>query len=233
MKATIKKLLSEGKSNTKTKKNVLPTYILYLSPYRENDKGINICPKASEGCRKSCLFTAGLASVFNSVNIARRRKTEYYLSNRQAFCEQLVKELRNIDSKGIKTAIRLNGTSDLDFIGIVKNRLNVDLLGFKNLRFYDYTKIKGKVEKYAGTKYMQTFSRSETNEGECLELLSKGFNVSVVFNHKLPMPKVWKGYKVVNGDAHDDLMLKHKGVVIGLKAKGKARKDVTGFVICD
>lgn len=227
------KLLSKGSSNAKTTKNNLPTYILYLAPHKQNSVGVNVCPNASQGCISGCLFTAGRAAIFPMINRARIRKTDFYLKERNSFLQQLVKELTAINNRGIKTAIRLNGTSDLDFHAIVKNRLGVDLFDFKNLIFYDYTKIKGKAEKYSGhKKYTVTFSRSETNDADCIELLKdRRCNVSVVFDHRKPMPKLWNGFKVINGDTADDIMISRKGYVLGLKAKGKAKKDNTGFVV--
>jgi hypothetical protein len=35
---------------------------------------------------------------------------------------------------------------------------------------------------------------------------------------------------VINGDESDLRFLDPKGVIVGLKAKGKAKKDTTGFV---
>ena len=35
------------------------TLVLYLSPYKDNSKGKNLCPKASAGCSKACLFNSG------------------------------------------------------------------------------------------------------------------------------------------------------------------------------
>ena len=118
-----KNLLSKGNSNAKTAKNDQETYILYLAPFNQNSKGINICPKASKGCAASCLFTAGRGS-FSNVIKARQNKTEYYLQDKKAFINQLASELIKIDKKASKnnkqTLIRLNGTSDLDFIFLLK-----------------------------------------------------------------------------------------------------------------
>lgn len=231
----MKTLLSKGTSNAKTAKNILETHILYMSPYSQNSKGKNICPKASEGCILGCLFTAG-RGAFNSIQEARKNRTELYLQDRQQFCERIFKELQllNIkaEKKGAKIAIRLNGTSDLDFIAIIKNRLGVDILeAFQNLEFYDYTKILGKVEKYAGTRYKLTFSRAEDNEAEAKKALMYGAPVSVVFHHKNELPKTYLGAPVIDGDKADDLMLDSGAVILGLKAKGRAKKDTTGFVV--
>jgi len=66
--------------------------------------------------------------------------------------------------------------------------------------------------------------------------LSRGFNVAVVFD-KVPVGiKLW-GSKVVDGDLSDlrflDVKKGRKPVIVGLKAKGKARQDKSSFVIRD
>jgi hypothetical protein len=230
------KLISKGSANAKTVKNSLETHILYLMPYNQNSKGINICTNASEGCAVGCLVTSGLASVYASVNEARSRRTELYINNRAEFCARIYHELFLLNKKAIKKngkiEVRLNGTSDLDFISIIKNRLGKDILvDFPSLIFYDYTKMIGKVMKYRGQNYVLTFSRSEINEADCKKALSVGANVSVVFDHKKPMPKTYLGAEVIDGDKADDLMLELNGKILGLKAKGRAKKDVFGFVV--
>jgi hypothetical protein len=62
--------------------------------------------------------------------------------------------------------------------------------------------------------------------------MAQGYNVAVVFGIKktLPMPATYNGTTVFNGDESDLRFLDPKGVVVGLYAKGKAKKDTTGFV---
>lgn len=228
-----KKLLSPGNTNAKTKKNSFDTYILYLAPYRQNSKNINICPQASDGCAAACLFTAGRGK-FSNVQKARINKTEYFLHDKELFCLQLADELTKINAQAAKknktVLIRLNGTSDLDFIYLLKKYAQLDALSLSNLVFYDYTKILGKVKKYLGSnKYILTYSRAENNEAETLEALKLGANVSIVFTNYLP--EYYKGFKVIDGDASDNVMIYNKGVILGLKAKGDARKDTSGFVV--
>jgi len=228
-----KNLLSKGTSNTKTAKNSLKTYILYLAPYNQNSKGINICPKASKGCAAACLFTAGRGK-FNNVKNARINRTEYYLQDKERFCLQLAGELIKINKTAQKTgeqvAIRLNGTSDLDFIYLLKKYAQLDPFSLEQLIYYDYTKILGKVKKYINeTRYILTFSRAEDNHQDALTALELGANVSAVFNG--PIPKTYKGAPVIDGDQSDIVMIYNKGAVLGLKAKGDAKKDSSGFVI--
>lgn len=228
-----KNLLSKGTSNTKTAKNSLKTYILYLAPYNQNSKGINICPKASKGCAAACLFTAGRGR-FDNVKNARINRTEYYLADKERFCLQLAGELVQINKtakkRGEQVAIRLNGTSDLDFIYLLKKYAGLDPFSLEKLIYYDYTKIIGKVKKYKDQpRYILTFSRAEDNHSEAIEALQLGANVSAVFNGSLP--EYYEGYKVIDGDESDIVMVYNKGAVLGLKAKGQAKKDNSGFVI--
>jgi hypothetical protein len=230
-----KTLLSKGDSNAKLAKNFLESYILYLNPFNQNSLGKNLCPKASIECTKLCLYTSG-RGVMAPVQAGRTRRTEFYLQDRNGFLNMLMNELTRLDKKAkrqnSKIAVRLNGTSDLDFIAILKNRFNVDVLeAFTSLEFYDYTKILGKVKKYAGTRYKLTFSRSEDNEADCIEALKYG-PISVVFDESKPFPETYLGAPVINGDEADDIMLTlEAGKILGLKAKGKAKKSASKFVV--
>jgi hypothetical protein len=230
-----KHLLSKGTTNAKLSKNELESFILYLTPSRDNSKGIDLCTSASDICRDLCLYTAGRGR-FNSVSEARIRRTEFYLHDRNGFLEMLINELTKLNARALrlggKIAVRLNGTSDLDFIAIIKNRFGIDILEtYPELEFYDYTKHAGKITKYAGTRYKLTFSRTETNDETAREML-KFAPVAVVFDHTKPFPAYYLGAPVIDGDASDDQMLNlGAGIILGLKAKGRAKKDFNGFVV--
>jgi len=228
----VKNLLSEGKTNYKTAKNDLTTYILYLAP--GNISGINICPFASPGCLSSCLYSAG-RGVFNSVQTARINRTLIFKHDRQKFYLQLANELMIIHDRAIKNeidiAIRLNGTSDIDHLSLLKKYSGIDFLDsfYSNLKFYDYTKSPVMAKKYIGTSYKLTFSRSEINNKEAFEILAAGGNIAIVFKNEIP--DTFVSYPVINGDESDLRYYDPKNVIIGLKAKGKAKNDKTNFVI--
>lgn len=223
------RLLSQGVSNAKLAKNEKygwDGHILYLAPAIQNSLGVNLCPHSSESCVKACLFTAGRGRMSN-VEKGRKNKTEYYLRDRKAFLLQILDELRRIAKKP-NQCVRLNGTSDIDFLKQFKAE-GYDLLEmFPTITFYDYTKSKHRMEKYKGTRYHLTFSRSESNEAETLEVLKSGGNVAVVFDK---LPETWNGYKVINGDESDLRFLDETNVVVGLTAKGKAKTESDGFVV--
>jgi hypothetical protein len=42
------------------------TYILYMSSFRQNSKGINLCSHASQGCADACLFSSGFGGMFKT-----------------------------------------------------------------------------------------------------------------------------------------------------------------------
>lgn len=218
-------LLSKGSTNAKTGKNEIETFILYLAPY--NLSGKNICGNASPGCIASCLFSAG-RGAFSNVYNARLRKTQLMNESPAGFYTQLGNELLYIQSKFKQVAIRLNGTSDLDHMELLKRYTGIDFLTYSNLIFYDYTKNINYIKKYLNTNYHYTFSQSECNNEKVNEALKLGVNVAVVFNE---LPGIYKGRKVINGDISDYRVNDPIGVIVGLKAKGKAKKDATGFVV--
>jgi len=229
---TPKKLLSEGMTNAKTAKNDLKTYILYLSPASQNSAKRNLCGHSTPGCRLACLFSAGRGK-FSNVQQARINRTEYFLRDRLAFLSQLADEVTKAANKefkktGEKIAIRLNGTSDIKLVEMLTARHQLP----ENIVFYDYTKIPQKAGDRVteqGHRYCVTYSRAEDNENKAVEVLKAGGNVAAVFAGALP--RTWKGFKVVDGDKSDIEMLNVFGSVLGLRAKGEAKKDTTGFVI--
>jgi hypothetical protein len=227
-------ILSKGSTNSKTAKNDIKTFILYLAPYKQNSKNINLCPKASTGCAAACLFTAGRGK-FSNVQKARINKTEYFITNKRQFIIQLsieiVKAYNKAKKDGVKIAFRLNGTSDLDFIYMLKKYANLDITSLSDHAvFYDYTAILGKAQKYiAHPNYHVTFSRKEDNQLETARAIDHGINTAVVFSNALP--KTYLGATVIDADKKDDLMITHKGIILGLRAKGDAKKDNTGFVV--
>ena len=231
----VKNLLSKGSTNSKTAKNDIKTFILYLAPHNLNYKGVTLCKNASDGCIDSCLNTAG-RGVFSNVQNSRINKANFYVSDKKVFLAQLLKEIKReikkASDKNEKIAFRLNGTSDIDFLYLLDKHFNfnVDLLAYDKVFFYDYTKSLPRAKRYQNYKnYTLTFSKSESNQKQVNEALNLGINVAAVFGNDLP--KTYKGVKVVDGDKTDLEMIKFKNIILGLKAKGKARKDTSGFVI--
>jgi hypothetical protein len=221
----MKAIMSKGNTNAKTAKNKRETMILYLMPGMV--LGQNMCPKATDGCLAACLNTAG-RGAFSNVQNSRLAKTMEFIKDRRSFLSRCANDINKSAKKVDELAVRMNGTSDVKLVEmmIADNEIA------ENVVFYDYTKIPQKAGRRilpSGHKYVVTFSRSEKNDCDTLDVLKSGGIVAVVFNE---LPDTFHGFPVVDGDKSDDQMLDLEGgVVLGLKAKGKARKDESGFVV--
>lgn len=215
------------------------TYILHLAP--ANLSGYETCPKRTEGCTAACLNTAGRGGMFkpggtNTIQEARKRKTRLFFENRIEFFDQLIDDIfaaiRQSKKKGLIPVFRLNGTSDLSFekYEVTADGKNIFEL-FPEVQFYDYTKILGRKVKNI-PNYHLTFSAADGNDADVLKAIAQGYNVATVFGLKKtePMPETYNGRPVFNGDESDLRFLDPKGVIVGLYAKGRAKKDTSGFV---
>ena len=200
------------------------SFILHLAP--SDLSGKNTCPKATKGCIAACLNTAGRGGMFkrgettNVIQKARIRKTEYFFNDRAGFLADLAADIRKgikfAEKQGLTPVFRLNGTSDLSWekYGIIEQ--------FPQVQFYDYTKVLGRKVKHL-QNYHLTFSKADGNDSDVAEALLQGMSVVAVYD-KIPAG-------VPSADETDLRFLDPKGIMLGLKAKGRAKKDLSGFVI--
>jgi hypothetical protein len=215
------------------------TYILHLAP--ANLSGYETCPKRTAGCTAACLNTAGHGGMFkkgettNMVQEARKRRTRLFFENRAEFFSVLVREIQNAikysQKKGMIPVFRLNGTSDLSFEKYeVADGKNIFQM-FPDVQFYDYTKILGRKVSHI-PNYHLTFSAADGNDKDVTKAIAAGMNVATVFGVKKsqPLPETYEGRLVFNGDESDLRFIDPRGVVVGLYAKGRAKKDTSGFV---
>lgn len=209
--------------------------VLHLAP--ANLSGKEVCPKRTIGCTDACLNLAGRGGIFkkgestNVIQQARIRKTKQFFENRESFLQELVieigKTITKAEKQGLIPVFRLNGTSDLSWEKYeVADGKNIFQM-FPTVQFYDYTKVLGRKVSHI-PNYHLTFSKADGNDMDVRLAASNGMNIAAVF-HKLPEQYI--GRPVINGDDTDLRFLDPKGVIVGLKAKGKAKKDTTGFVI--
>jgi hypothetical protein len=219
------------------------TYILHLAP--ASLSGYNTCPKATAGCKSACLNTAGRGGMFkkgettNTIQNARIRKTKMFFENRAEFMAMLVKDIELAIKQSIKKDLipvfRLNGTSDLSWekYEVIRNGVVYKNIfdAFAEYQFYDYTKILGR-KVVAISNYDLTFSAADGNDADVYRAIAEGYNVATVFGVKKtePLPQSYFGREVINGDESDLRFLDAKNVIVGLYAKGKAKKDTSGFV---
>jgi hypothetical protein len=234
-------------NNAKTVKGdgVYETAIMYLAPFTM--AGANVCPMAEQaGCVTGCLNTAG-RGAFSNVQLARVAKTKRYLTDRQAFMAELAADLaafvRYCGRKGVKPAVRLNGTSDIQWeVAHPANGFKSIFEAFPQVRFYDYTKVYKRAYRELPDNYELTLSYSAANpayEAAVIKAVAEtGVNVAVVFRTKelrdsfmgKVMGEFWT-MPVIDGDRDDLRFMDPANVVVGLYAKGAAKRDVTGFVV--
>lgn len=207
------------------------TFILHLAPSTLSGK--NTCPKATPGCIAGCLNTAGRGGMFkagestNVIQQARIRKTRYFYEDRQGFLADLAqdigKAIKFAQKRDLTPVFRLNGTSDLSWEKYqVRDGKNIFQL-FPDVQFYDYTKVLGRKVKNI-PNYHLTFSRAESNDADVEQALKQGMNVAVVYD-QIPQG-------MFSADETDLRFLDPKDAgIIALKAKGRAKKDTSGFVI--
>ena len=227
------KLLSIGTSPKTIKSdNAQDAYITGIMYMRPN---INICPmSALAACMDPCLNTSGRGAM-NMIQEAHQRKTDLFEADPIAFIDQLVndtiKALRKADKLGKKLAIRLNGTSDLAFENLPGSDGLTLMARFPQVTWYDYTKLPGRK---VPSNYHLTVSYSGANPAYAAKVLKTSHNIAVVFDTKKgdSLPAEFNGRQVIDGDLTDLRFLDPVNVVIGLRAKGKARHDTTsGFVV--
>ena len=237
------KLLTIG--NPKTEKSTefgYYTAILHLAP--AGLSGFMLCMWATAGCIAGCLNSAGRGGIgitkdfltTNSVQKARIVRTILYKRYTELFFKKLERELvffvRKCKRLNLLPCLRVNGTSDDFALVEAVHDMKQSNPELKDLTLYDYSK------NYDGSLSMLdkvdiTLSWHEkTDVQKALNLIAKGLNFAVVFDTAKgqPLPAQFHGIPVIDGDTHDLRFLDPKGVIIGLRAKGKARKDTSGFV---
>lgn len=250
-------------ANAKTIKGdgIYQTAIMYLAPADASGMG-NVCPMAVvAGCRKPCLYGAGRAEFLPSIPKARIAKTQRYFRSRAAFMAELVRDLTKFVAhcakQDVMPAVRLNGTSDIQWE--IAHPCMRDGMWFENVfvafpsvTFYDYTKIAKRAYRALPANYSLTLSYSGANADYADMVLDAaletGVNIAVVYRTKalrnaciaegsVFMGRIGFGMRamkraVIDGDETDMRFLDRKGVIVGLYAKGKAgRADTSGFVI--
>jgi hypothetical protein len=201
------------------------TAIMYMKPNE------TICPMSTRAqCLTPCLNTAGRGAMSN-VQSARERKTEAYLADPVAFVDQLAldihKGIKKAQKAGVELVVRLNGTSDIPWENVKGSSGETLMELFPETQFYDYTKLPNRK---VPSNYHLTVSYSGANEHYATKALSTKHNVAVVFSGPA-FPTHWNNRPVINGDNDDLRFLDPQGVVVALVAKGKARKDTSGFVV--
>jgi hypothetical protein len=142
----------------KGKKINLLTGILYLKP-ADMISTKTLCAGADAfGCKKECLESSGQLGMRTGDN-AKIKRTILFLLRERDFLEHMRAEIlahqKSAERKKQKFAVRLNGTSDIDFSNFIQS--------MPSTQFYDYTKIYQRVKNNTLKNYDLTFSGSANN----------------------------------------------------------------------
>ena len=208
------------------------TYGLYLAPHKLS--GYNVCPNATKECMMGCLHASGHTAVEifagrDCIQKARIAKTRLLIEQPIYFMKWLIAEIdakqKLAVKKGFGFSVRLNCTSDVDWANVKLDGLNIFEI-FPDIQFYDYTKSIAKFDNKPDN-YHLTFSYTGRNWSDCQTVMSKGYNVAMVFNvqNEKDIPATYEGYTVINGDLSDYRVKDGKGIIVGLKWKRIADRE--------
>ena len=234
-----KQLLSIG-TNAKTVKGNkygFMTGVLYLAPSKLS--GYQVCPLAAmANCESACLYTAG-RGAFTSIQNARIAKTKRFFEDRATFMADLVWSIKSLVRKAARAnltpLVRLNGTSDIRWevipVTIDGQEYSNIMAAFPEIQFYDYTKDANRKDLPANYDLTFSYSGVAAYSAQVQKAIAKGLRVAVVFRKQSEIPSSFMGMECVDGDDSDIRHLDAGGVVVALYAKGKAKKDTTGFVV--
>lgn len=218
---------ADARSNAKLALSGIATRGLTLAP--AGASGIaNVCPNATRSCTAGCVVAYAGRGPIPSVLAGRIARTAFLYRYPEAAVALIARELRAEAAKAPGgVLVRLNVGSDLPWESIAP-----DLFSIEGLRFYDYTKVPGRVSGGPIAGYRLVFSHSEAAHSEAVarRYLSAGGSVAVVFKvaKGRPLPSTWWGAPVIDGDATDDRTADPEGVVVGLRVKGRGRGQEAG-----
>lgn len=217
------------------------TGILYLAP--ADQSGHNVCPTAElAGCKAACLYTAGRGAM-SSVQAARLNRTHFFFEDRAGFMALLASDIERLVRRaaklGMTPLVRLNGTSDIRWETIRFDHTfangkarNVTLFElFPEVQFYDYTKLNNRRDVPANYDLTFSYSGVAAFREYAQRAIDNGMRVAVVFRTRESIPETFQGMQCIGGDDSDVRHLEPKGVVVALYAKGRAKRDGSGFVI--
>lgn len=190
-----------------------------------------LCPSSKAAdCFDDCLKESGLAQVYKSVNIARQKKTDYYMQDRDGFLTQLRRELTNLEKYAVKhnkrAIVRLNVLSDIAW------EIHNIPQDFPNISFYDYTKRAARLGNTPDNyKLMFSYSAAPKYKKQVDIALTTDAPITVVFKNGLPPS--YMGREVIDGDKSDIDNLEAKGKIVGLRVKGNSAKQSDSPFIVD
>ena len=209
----------------KGKKLNIATAILYLQP-ADLVATETLCAGADLfGCKEGCLISSGQLGMLQGKNASTKR-TVLYLLEQERFMRVLGAEIEmHSANHGDTLAVRLNGTSDIDFSSFIQSK--------PHIQFYDYTKIYYRMKSNKLPNYDLTFSGS-ANGDKVLKITARairnGFRTVLAMNTaeskgEYKVPSKLDLIPLVNMD-ETDVRFKDASDAVGvLKRKGSNKAE--------
>ena len=214
------RLLGSSKKVEKGEAQKIITKVMYLFPHNAISL-VTLCAGAKgAGCADDCLYQSGQLGMPVGRD-AMAKRTILYVLFPKLFKKALIKEIRKAHAKhGKALAIRLNGTSDIDWSDVIA--ANPETM------HYDYTKLYNRVLKNKLPNYHLTYSGSAYNARSIkntAKAINAGVNTAIAFNTKNLEGEFKTPSKLDNFDTTDLRFLDNAGAVGALTRKGSSRAD--------
>lgn len=242
---TIQRLLANERSNAKlikARKKGMQYLTFGLSMAPAKVSGYQVCSSSSPGCRKACIFTSGNGGYPN-VSKCRIARTIAWFEHRENFKDHIMWEMELARKLSVRQnkqlCVRMNVFSDVMYEREFKDFFDRN----QDAQIYDYTKHYLRMVRFCKgdlpPNLYLTFSRSENNWDKCLDILNRGRNISVPFTINkvmrpeinVPLPELYEGFPVFNGEDDDLRFLDPQQHIIGIKTKGMGFWDKSGFIV--
>ena len=203
------------------------TGVLYLASHTMVSTETLCANAIRNDCHVECLVSSGMLGM-RTQQLAMISRTLYYIHFRKEFLDQLRLEInKGYKKHGANFAVRLNGTSDINWKDIIGE--------FPNVQFYDYSKLRGMVKKNPNKNHHYTFSGSmysDYSRKELKQAIDEGLNIAIAFNTKeskqdtLRIPKkIFNNKPLISFDDTDVRFKDKQGSVGYLRRKGSNIKQ--------
>lgn len=236
-------LLTAPTGNAKIARSGRYDMSLSLAPAKTS--GHNVCPWSTPACRAGCVAFVGHGGIPShipgrSVTERRSLRVKFLVEHRDAFCT-LVRHELYLGFYKFNTGracpdwqpigCRFNAFSDIPWEEVAPWMLTFPTLhsGKSYVQAYDYTK---NYDRKPPDNYHLVYScrdNSIEEDDRIVKRLWEQENVAIVFHvlyrpnaHKQdPLPNDYLGFPVIDGDHDDTRYLDPRGVIVGLRCKGK------------
>jgi len=171
-------------------------------------------------CKDLCVLTHG-RGAFESVIKARSARVDLLMNAPEAASILLAHDIDRYSRAWDRWGLRLNVASDLAWEIAAPWLISRAITG--GAAAYDYSK-RWDREPEPIPGYRLTYSAAGHSIEEISDRVRSGGNVAIVLpiDKGYPAPERWHDLPVIDGDIHDFRAIDPRGVIVALRAKGKA-----------